>query len=107
MTLGDIGIIIALITGAAGLLTAVATKKKLHADAAESISDAALSLIEPLKKRLAEAEAEIENNRVKLHQMEIELAVLKHENIEMSEGIAKLKYQVMSLGHKPIYEGIQ
>jgi small-conductance mechanosensitive channel len=114
--------------GAAALFTTIrsernrrADARKADAEAAETVSDAALKLITPQKTRIDELETEIRSLRTVMAQMAEkhadELADLRkqindRDSVIMSlqswrqrheEGIKRLAAQVVSLGGQPVY----
>jgi chromosome segregation ATPase len=89
---------------------APAEKRKMNADAESAISGAAVSLIEPLQKRIEELEAAREKDRTKMTSMESRISVLECEVREersekeaISDGARKLMHQVESYGGVPVY----
>lgn len=93
----DTDIIVALLALLAGILSGVvsssltnrAQRRKNDADAAESLSQAAANLIEPLNQRIDALEAEVSDLRNKL--------------VELLGGIKKLIEQIRALGHDPVW----
>lgn len=82
-----------------GVIAAKAGRKKNDADAASSITEAAMSLVEPLTKRVEV----LETGRV---EAEKELKILRPlpELVKrLMAGIDKLIEQIRCLGHEPIW----
>lgn len=88
--------------------------QKTGADASASISEAAMALLEPLKKRIEEVEAEksrMEKDlRARITTLESRMDELEKELREKSaiiddltSGAIKLYHQVQSLGGVPVY----
>ena len=115
MEWGTVG---ALVTSIVSIIIAIMSKRKLtaetrklnaeanrqEADGAQQLTTAALALVEPLKIRVTECEAEIHKMTTKLDEMEEELIIFKRRCDEYVIAIKKLGHQVKSLGHQPVYE---
>lgn len=83
----DWSLLIAALPGLAALIAAVLGYRKGKTDANAVMVKTALSLVEPLEKRIAVLEAQV--------------SVLRQENEELREGVRVLCDQIRALGHEP------
>jgi hypothetical protein len=68
--------IIALIVGLGGAITALSTRRKSNADAAASITEANLKLLEPLRVRIAEQDARLADQEKRIAAQDKKIAEL-------------------------------
>jgi hypothetical protein len=90
-----ISIVTALATVGAAWLTVRAGKKKTETEATQTLTQIALSLVEPLK-------AEMEELRIEMVVLETEIDALKKENLLLHRWAQLLFTQVSDLGQDPI-----
>lgn len=80
-----------------------ATRKKLDSEAANEVSEAALSLLEPLRQRVSQLEQELGIVKGSMTELSDKLEVVERENNELRRGIWLLVHQVTGLGQEPVY----
>lgn len=85
--------------------------RKLQAEAESAISEAAVSLIEPLQKRIDDLEKGREKDKdtiialeTRVTALECELREERNEKADIVDGAHKLYHQVQSLGAQPLYQ---
>ncbi len=78
-------------------------KRRDDGDAAESISSAAKSLIEPLRKRVDELEAMTARQEAAIVTLTKKTQEQQQEITELRAGVMLLTTQIVALGQKPIY----
>lgn len=78
-------------------------KRRDDSDAAESISFAAKSLIEPLRKRVDELEATTLRQEAEISALTRQTKEQKQEITELRAGVMLLTNQIVALGQRPIY----
>jgi len=83
----DWGLVVAALPGVAALAAAAVGYRKGRIEADAAVIKSALSLIEPLERRIAALESEV--------------AALRRENEELHHGVRVLCGQISSLGHEP------
>jgi len=86
--------IAAVITAIAGYVRGRSERAKLGAEHDELVTRTAISLIEPLRRRLDEQAARIT-------ELEAQVVELRRENAELHEGIQILCTQIAALGQEP------
>ncbi len=91
-----------ILTALSGLWVAVDTKRKYKSDSAKTITDAAVLLIEPLRKQVAELESELEKTEREVEALKCKVDSLGQRNHELVRKVNKLWHQVKSLGEKPV-----
>lgn len=101
--------IIEAIVGAAGALLGgiivyLSTRLKNRADAADMVTDAALSLLDPLKTRLTELEQKMARQETEISRLRRQLTHYADRVIVLMRGIATLIKQIGDLGAKPYWE---
>lgn len=113
MTLTD-AIIIALIGAISAVLTTIASstmqawkwrngeRQKLATDAAQSITDASLRLVEPLKNQVETMEARLAEMQEEINDLRQYNEALRAEQAALREWADRLVLQVRSLGHEPV-----
>lgn len=131
--MGDswIAIVVALIAAVPGVYAVIANLRKNRAEATDSISDAAVQLVEPLRcenvtlrQQVTDMQQEIDQVRKEIGIIRVEnatlrgditqlrddnatlrtaIAALRAENEELVEGVAALTRQVETLGQRPVY----
>jgi uncharacterized protein YlxW (UPF0749 family) len=80
-----------------GLRKARAEADKEEADASQKITNSALSLVEPLKARIADLEEEVRALR-------LEVGKLRHEQTDLICGADQLIGQLKALGETPVWK---
>ncbi len=85
--------------------------RNIEADTEGKISEAALALVEPLKKRVDELEAARERDKARIveherriTELECELREERSQKLDLLDGAHKLVHQVESLGGMPVYK---
>ena len=100
------GLLGTIIQGVIGLIRGKhkddAEAEKADAEAAELIRAAALALVEPLKKRVVELEAEVCELSKRMDTANRELRELHIENGDLREWAERLVHQVKSQGVDPV-----
>jgi uncharacterized protein YlxW (UPF0749 family) len=86
----DAGVIIALVTAVAALVTAVSSRRKVESDATATITATVLSLLRPMQDRVTALEGEV--------------ATLRKRVADFRRGIRLLCTQVMDLGETPVWQ---
>lgn len=83
----------------------------MRAETEAHISEVALTLIDPMKRRIEELEASRERQRVsidelekRITELECELRTERSEKAEIVDGAHRLVHQVESLGAQPVYK---
>jgi predicted RNase H-like nuclease (RuvC/YqgF family) len=102
----DIGTLVALMAALGSLIVAVESRHKQKADAADMISKAATSLVEPLEGRVKELEKEVKILRAENRTLRDQVEKLEDDNQRMKDGIAILIDQIKKLGHNPAWGGV-
>lgn len=130
-TTGWVVILTALIAAAPGIYALIAGRHKAGAEAADSISEAAVQLVEPLRCENAVLRNQVEGMRSELDSLCIEvdalrtenatlrgevrqlrednatlrtaIAALRAENEELIDGVASLARQVETQGQRPVF----
>ena len=93
----DLGVVVAILTAAAGLIVALANRHKAGADAGKAISESALLLLKPLNAQL-----EAQGRRIEV--LESEVAILRQRDAELRRGVRLLCGQITALGHVPVWQ---
>lgn len=75
-----------------------------NGDAAESVSNAARALIEPLTKRIADLETITKDQAKQIFDLTKRTREQGFEITELRAGVAILTNQIVALGHQPIYK---
>jgi len=108
------GIIIAVVAGIASLgTTAIATalqgykwregeQGKTQADAAESLTNTSLVIVQDMRRQLEEIRSEMSVIKMENFEMRAELEELRLTNAELRDWVERLVYQIKSLGHEPV-----
>lgn len=105
----------ALVASGGIIWTGLRARRELDNNSAKQLTDIALSLVDPLEKRVDGLEADntrlrarirsLEAGEVsavrKIEALEIEVERLTRENAELHEGIALLMQQIVELGQEP------
>ena len=99
--LGTIG---GIIMAAAALYTALGARQKGQGDFTKSISDAASSLISPLRNELEQVRRELNAERAERERLGLRVRIVEQDNAELRAGVALLTNQVVALGQKPLYQ---
>lgn len=86
----EVGTIVAILTGVAGLVVALSTRRKNYADASAAVTQAATQLVKPLSERVAALEGEV--------------ATLRKRVAEFRRGVRLLCGQVTELGGVPVWQ---
>lgn len=104
----DWGIIASLVVALAALVTAYTTRRKLSSDihkteaeASDHISEAAISLIKPLKDELKITQEELTNMRAQVEILSRHVQQLTRENGRLKIQIDILSNQIKDLGGNP------
>ena len=100
MDINWITVIVALIGVIGAGLVARATNRKMDSEGANAISEAATTLVNPLKERIDELQVENEQLTLRLNALEAEsreLETLRFENQHLKERIRYLELQVEML----------
>lgn len=131
MTDGWLVIFTALIAAAPGIYAIIAGRRKSGAEAADSISEAAVQLVEPLRCENAALRKQVEGMRAELDSVRVEvdtlradnaalrgdvaqlrednatlrtaIAALRERNAELEAGVEALAKQVEALGQRPVF----
>ena len=113
MTLTE-GIIIATVAAVASLgTTAIATalqgykwrqgeQGKTQAEAAESLTNTSLVIVQQLRRDLEEVRSEMSIIKLENANLRAELTELRLTNEELRDWAERLVYQIKSLGHEPV-----
>lgn len=124
-------ILTALIAAAPGVYAMIAGRHKVNSEAADSISGAAVQLVEPLRCENAALRKQVDGMRSELDGLRREMddlrtenatlrvdvgqlrednvtlrtaiSALRAENEELVEGVAALAQQVQALGQRPVF----
>lgn len=90
---------------------AESNKKKSDAEALETLSDASIKLVEPLRARIEELERaykvqkdEIVELRRQIVDRDTLIVEMQAKQARHEEGIKRLSAQVVSLGGQPVYQ---
>lgn len=100
MDINWITVVVALIGVIGAALVARATNRKMDSEGANAISEAATTLVNPLRERVEELQAENEQLTLRLNALEAEsreLETLRFENQHLKERIRYLELQVEML----------
>ena len=132
---GWLVIVTALIAAAPGIYAIIAGRRKTGAEAADSISDAAVQLVEPLRCENQALRKQVDSMRAELDALRSEVDILRTENAtlrgdvsqlrednatlrtaiaalrdrnaELEAGVEALAKQVETFGQRPVYEPIR
>ena len=118
MDSGFLALLVAIIAAVPGTVSLIIRRKqtaaeteKLESETADRLTQAALVLVEPLKKRIVEQDAELVLKASLIIQKETELEKLrnviirlKERDIEKNAGIERLLHQFKSLNIAPVWE---
>jgi hypothetical protein len=90
---------------------APAETRKVEADAGNTITDAAVALVEPLKQRISDLEEVQVRNKARITALEVEVDALKcqirdadAEKAELLHGTMRLIHQLESMGLAPVWK---
>jgi hypothetical protein len=83
------GVIVAIITALAGLMVAIATRRKTDAETHKATTEAVLLLLRPLNERVGVLEGEV--------------AILRKRIAEFRYGVRLLCGQITELGAQPVW----
>lgn len=104
------GIVIAAIAATPGVLALLAQRRALKAKAqldesssADQITQAALSLVEPLKRQLNELSVQAKTQAERIEVLEQQVKHLSNFADDLLSGAHRLVMQVRSLGGHPVY----
>lgn len=103
MNIGEIITALGGFSGLAAIILAMTERRKKQADYATQINEAAMVLIDPLKKRIQEFEEASKKDRKLLEQLRKEIDQLQSQNKILRRGIAVLIDQIRCLGHEPAF----
>lgn len=81
-----------------------AETEKTEADATNVVVLSALSLVEPMKKRLEALEKRDEIREMELASVKVRMARLEHANYLLCTGVRRLIHQIRSMGATPVFE---
>lgn len=81
-----------------------AEAEKTDAEATNVVVLSALSLVEPMKKRLEALEERDQKRELELSAMKSRMAKVEHANYLLCVGVRRLIYQIQSLGATPVFE---
>lgn len=95
-----------------------AEDRKARVDATIALNEAAVSLVEPLKRRVSELDEQVTSYMRRIQELEErvetlqgenrqlrdDVSKLRAENTEMRRGIDDLCGQIQALGHEPVYK---
>lgn len=85
----DAGVVLAIITGLAGLTVAIATRRKTDAETHKASTEAVLLLLKPLSERVEALEGEV--------------ATLRRRVAEFRRGVRILCGQIVEMGATPVW----
>lgn len=102
---------VAVIATALGtVLGSVAARRKISSEAANEISEAAISLLDPFRRRLEELETQIEAQNARTQEQQAQIAdlrsqveMLQRENAQLRQGVDLLIKQIVELGQRPSF----
>jgi predicted RNase H-like nuclease (RuvC/YqgF family) len=81
---------------------AEADAKESNSKAAQAITNAAISMIDPYKKQLAQMSSDVAEFKHQIGELADEIENLKRELIWWKDVAHKLYYQIKSYGHVPL-----
>lgn len=84
-------ILTAVIAAAPGVYAILQGRRKIHAEAADSISDAAIQLVEPLRSANVALQQQVEKMRAELDTLRSEVDVLRTENATLRGDVMQLR----------------
>jgi len=93
--------VVALITAIGSLILAWESRRKIKAETAAAITNAAGDLVEHFNKRLHELSEEVKCLREENNALREQVDGLKAENKQLRNGLQVLSDQLSRLGHKP------
>ena len=100
----DYTIIVALATLVISVIVGLATRRKLDSESANEISEAAMSLLQPFRDRLAELDKRVTSQAVQITQLQTHIETLQTENAKLWQGVTVLSEQILELGHLPRFQ---
>jgi hypothetical protein len=71
--------------------------------AAAKLSESAIALVEPMKKRILELDTQLEAVRTRVQTVEGCMRRIRAQNIELYEGVKLLTAQIVSLRQVPVW----
>lgn len=96
-------VLAAFLTALTGIAVGLKTRNKIQADSTKTLTDVALSLVEPLKKQIDDMEKEMGECKTELRILYCEVDTLKRENEKFKAGISLLMNQLKANGLNPIW----
>ena len=96
-------IVVAIIAALPGIYAVIAQRRKDAASAADTLTDAALQLIEPLKRQAADQAAELVSLRAQVRTQGKEIEYLYRVMDDVVDGARRLERQVHESGGTPVY----
>lgn len=99
-----------ILTALATVLGSIAARWKINSEAANEISEAAMSLLDPFRRRLEELETQAAEQENRMHDQQAQITVLRgqveelhRENAQLREGVDLLIQQIVGLGQRPSF----
>lgn len=96
--------LIGVLTALAAAVAGWAARKKSEADAAEVVTKTALTLLEPLERRIKNLEGESVVATVRIRRLEAHVTALRQDYEALHRGAELLAGQVTILGETPIFQ---
>lgn len=96
--------VVGIITALTAVIAGWAARRKSDADAAEVVTKTALTLLEPLERRIKTLEGESVAASAKIRQLEGRVTALRHDYEALHRGAELLSGQVTVLGEVPIFQ---
>lgn len=97
-------IAIAAIAAIPGVLSYRNQKRQAEADVGESLTAAALSLVNPLRAEVIELRQRMTEQELLLAKQRVDLERLQRKCTEWTVGIRRLIHQIRSTGQTPVWE---
>jgi len=101
---GAVGVVLtAFLANYSVIVLSKSQRKKVDADAADTLTETAISLVAPLKERLMELETKTTEQAQRIEELETRVTEQKELILELQEGAERLAHQVRSLGGSPVF----
>ena len=97
-------ILIAAIAAIPGILSYRNQRRQADADAGESLTSAALSLVNPLRAEVIELRQRMTEQETLLANQRTDLDRLQRKCVEWTVGIRRLVHQIRASGQTPVWE---
>ena len=113
MTISDV-IIVAVVGGIVSIFTTMLATSlqgykwrngesgKVHADAAQSLTDTSLAIVTEMRKDIEALRLELAEVKAENVKLQVELNELRQNNHDLRDWAERLVHQVRSLGHEPV-----